>query len=145
MHHETTKPNHSRDCQRTNLSSKIITHQLCQSSSCGLIYSHQSQAFTAPSTHKKHRHPTANMNTPQENALLRRSSLLIDFFNCKERSIINPMEVPKKMKMIFWIQKNRQTGQAITLMVDDDHNKICLVRAAHRIYMRAKRLGQSDS
>ena len=54
------------------------------------------------------------------------------------------MEVPKKLKMIFRIQKNRPNGQAITLVANDNHNEICLVRAAHRIYMRAKRLGQSD-
>ena len=49
--------------------------------------------------------------------------------------------------MIFQIQKNRRNGQTITLVADNDHNKICPVRAAHahHIYMRAKRLGQSDS
>jgi hypothetical protein len=55
------------------------------------------------------------------------------------------MEVPKKLKTIFRIQKNRWNGQAITLVADDNHNKICPVWAAHCIYMRAKRLGQSDS
>ena len=55
------------------------------------------------------------------------------------------MEVPKKLKMIFRIQKNRQSGQAITLVAYDDHNKICPVQVAHCIYMRAKRFGQSDS
>jgi hypothetical protein len=55
------------------------------------------------------------------------------------------MEVPKTLKMTFRIQKKRRNGQAITLVADDDHNEICLVWAAHCIYMRAKRLVQSDS
>ena len=46
------------------------------------------------------------------------------------------MEVPKKLKMIFRIQKNR---------ADDNHDEICPVWGAHCIYMRAKRLGQLDS
>ena len=68
-----------------------------------------------------------------------------NFFNCKKRLIINQMEVPKKLKMIFRIQKNRWNGQAITLVADDNHDEICPVWGAHCIYMRAKRLGQSDS
>jgi hypothetical protein len=55
------------------------------------------------------------------------------------------MEVPKKLKMTFRIQKNRQNGQSITLVFDVAHPDICPVRAAYRIYLRAKRLGQSDS
>jgi len=55
------------------------------------------------------------------------------------------LEVPKKLKMTFRIQKNRQNGQSITLVSDDAHPDICPVRAAHRIYLRAKKLGQSDS
>ena len=67
------------------------------------------------------------------------------FYNSKGRLIIDPMEVPKKMKMTFQIQKNRQNGQSIMLVADDTHPDICPVRAAHRIYSRAKKLGQSDS
>jgi hypothetical protein len=55
------------------------------------------------------------------------------------------MEVPTKLKMTFRIQKNRQNGQSITLVADDTHPEICPVRAAHHIYLRAKKLGQSDS
>jgi hypothetical protein len=52
---------------------------------------------------------------------------------------------PKKMKVTYQIQKNRQNGQSITLVSDDDHPDICPVRAAYRILLRAKRLGQSNS
>jgi len=55
------------------------------------------------------------------------------------------MEVPKKLKMTFWIQKNRRNGQSITLVANNAHQDICLVRAACRIILRAKKLGQSDS
>jgi hypothetical protein len=55
------------------------------------------------------------------------------------------MEVSKKLKMTFQIQKNRWNGQSITLVADDAHLNICPVRAAYRIYLRAKKLGQSDS
>jgi hypothetical protein len=41
--------------------------------------------------------------------------------------------------------KKRQTGQKLTLVTDDDHPDICPVRAAYRIFLRAKRLGQSSS
>ena len=58
---------------------------------------------------------------------------------------MNPMEVLKELKMIFRIQKNRQNGQAITLVAGNDHNEIFPVRAAHRIYLRTKKLGQLDS
>ena len=51
---------------------------------------------------------------------------------------------PSKVKITFWIQKNRQNGQAITIAADNDHPTICPVRAAYRILLRAKRLGQTD-
>ena len=40
-------------------------------------------------------------------------------------------------------QKN-WNGQSITLAADVKNHHICPVRAAHRIYLHAKRLGQSD-
>ena len=49
------------------------------------------------------------------------------------------MEVPKKLKLTFRIQKNRQKGQSITLMAEDAHLDICPVWAAYRIYLRAKK------
>jgi hypothetical protein len=55
------------------------------------------------------------------------------------------MEVPKKLKMTFWIQKNRRNGQSITLVADNAHQDICLVRATCRVFLRAKKLDQSDS
>ncbi len=51
---------------------------------------------------------------------------------------------PKKMKLTFRIQKNCQNGQSITFAANDKHPHICPVRAAYRIYLWAKRLGQSD-
>ncbi len=47
--------------------------------------------------------------------------------------------------MTFRIQKNRQNGQSITLVADDAHHDICPVQAAHCIFLRAKKLGQSNS
>ena len=45
---------------------------------------------------------------------------------------------------MFRNQKNPENGQSITLAADDKNHHICPVRAAYRIYLRAKRLGQSD-
>lgn len=56
-----------------------------------------------------------------------------------------PKEFPTKLKITFRIQKNRQNGQSITLVADNDHVSICPVRAAYRIFLRSKRLGQLDS
>ena len=67
------------------------------------------------------------------------------FYNSIGRLITDPIEVPKKLKMTFRIQKNRRNGQSITLVANDAHLNICPVRAAYRIYLRAKKLGQSDS
>jgi len=67
------------------------------------------------------------------------------FYNSKGRRIIDPIEVPTKLKMTFRIQKNRKNDQSITLVFDETHSDICPVRAAYRIYLRAKNLGQSDS
>ncbi len=67
------------------------------------------------------------------------------FYNNKERLVLDTMEVQKKLKMTFQIQKNRQNGQSITLVADDAHQDICPVQAARRIFLRAKKLGQSDS
>jgi hypothetical protein len=55
------------------------------------------------------------------------------------------MEIPKKLTMTFWIQKNRQNSQSITLVANNAHHNICPVQAAYRIFLRAKKLGQSDS
>ncbi len=51
---------------------------------------------------------------------------------------------PKKMKITFWIQKNRQNGQSIKLISDDNHLDICPVQAAYKIFLRSRRLGQTD-
>ncbi len=55
-----------------------------------------------------------------------------------------PQDFPKILRVRFRIQNNRQNGQKLTLVTDDDHPNICPVRAAYRIFLRAKRLGQSD-
>ena len=71
------------------------------------------------------------------------------FYNKKGRlmtvhSLNGLTDPPTKMKMTFQIQKNRQNGQSITFVADDKHPNICPVCAAYRIFLRAKRLGQSD-
>jgi hypothetical protein len=53
-------------------------------------------------------------------------------------------EVPKRLQITFRIQKNRKNGQKITFAADDKHPHICPVRSAYCIFLRAKRLGQSD-
>jgi hypothetical protein len=60
-----------------------------------------------------------------------------------EHSLDGLADLRTKMKMTFRIQKNRQNGQSITFVADDKHPNICPVRAAYRIFLRAKRLGQS--
>ncbi len=50
---------------------------------------------------------------------------------------------PKKMKITFWIQKNRQNGESITLKSDDNHPNICPVQAAYKIFLQSRRLGQT--
>ncbi len=52
---------------------------------------------------------------------------------------------PTKLHVTYRIQKNRQNGQSITLVSDNNPPDICPVRAAYRIFLRANRLGQSDS
>ncbi len=44
-------------------------------------------------------------------------------------------KVPKKLKVTFRIQKNRQNGQSITLVANDAHPHICPVQAAYRIFL----------
>jgi hypothetical protein len=71
------------------------------------------------------------------------------FYNEKGRlitkhSLENTHVKPKKLKVTFRIQKNRENGQSITLAANDKNHHICPVRAAYRIYLRAKCLGQSD-
>jgi hypothetical protein len=51
---------------------------------------------------------------------------------------------PKKMKITFWIQKNRQNNQLITLISEDSHPDICQVRSAYKIFLQSRRLGQTD-
>jgi hypothetical protein len=54
--------------------------------------------------------------------------------------------MPTKVKVTFRIQKmNRQNGQSVTIVSDNNHPDICPVRAAQRIVKQAKRLGQSES
>jgi hypothetical protein len=73
------------------------------------------------------------------------------FFDARNRLIsihaqgTDLREYPKKLRITFRHQKNRQNGQSITLVSDDEHKDICPVRAAYHIFLRSKRLGQSDS
>jgi hypothetical protein len=60
------------------------------------------------------------------------------FYNSRGRLIIDPMEILKKLKMTFRIQKNRQNNQSITLVADNAHHDICLVHAAHHFFLEPK-------
>ena len=53
--------------------------------------------------------------------------------------------VAKKVRVTWKIQKNRQNGQAITVSSEDEKPLICPVRAALRMVLRARRLGQPDT
>jgi hypothetical protein len=52
---------------------------------------------------------------------------------------------PAIIKVTYRIEKIGKNGQCITLVADDNHPDICPVWAAYRIFLRAKRFGQSDS
>jgi hypothetical protein len=54
------------------------------------------------------------------------------------------VDLPKKMKLMFRIQKNCQNGQSITFVADDNHPHICPVHTALQIYLQAKHLGSLD-
>ena len=59
--------------------------------------------------------------------------------------LLESMSLVKKLQVTWRIQKNRQNGQAITVSADDEHPQICPVRAALRMLLRARRLGQPDN
>ena len=71
-------------------------------------------------------------------------------FYAKDGSVIDHADwqtnniVPHRVKLLFRIQKNRQNGQTLTIVADDNHVDICPVRAAYRIFVRAKFLGQLE-
>ena len=104
-----------------------------------------SQVCAAPSTHRKPNQLLTNT------ASLKHSSQAIGNFSTASRVInVNsihgePKEFLAKLRIIFQIQKNRQNGQKINLVANNDHANICPVRAAYRIFLRSKRLGQLDS
>ena len=54
------------------------------------------------------------------------------------------IDLPKKVKLTFRIQKNCQNEQSIAFVVDNKNHHICPVRVAYQIYLQAKWLGQSD-
>jgi hypothetical protein len=60
------------------------------------------------------------------------------FYYSKGRLITDPMQTTKKLKMTFWILKNRQNGQSITFVGNDVHPDICPVWIAHRIFLKGK-------
>jgi hypothetical protein len=63
------------------------------------------------------------------------------FYNHNDASIdIHPsnnkiQEFSRKLRVTFGIQKNRQNGQKLTLVADEDHPDICPVQAAYRIFL----------
>jgi hypothetical protein len=68
------------------------------------------------------------------------------FYDEKERIIKNlnndSLHQALFVKITWRIQKNRQNGQSITLTAEIDRPKICLVRSAMQLVLRAKRLNQ---
>jgi hypothetical protein len=68
------------------------------------------------------------------------------FFDADRRRIENltPESISSvaSLRITWRIQKNRQNGQSINLVVDGDNPDICPVRNAIHLVLRAKRLGQ---
>jgi hypothetical protein len=59
------------------------------------------------------------------------------------KNLINDSLQRARFVKITWrIQKNRQNGQSTALAAEIDQPKICLVRSAMRLVLRAKRLNQ---
>ncbi len=56
------------------------------------------------------------------------------------------MSIPfqRKWKAYSESKKNWQNGQSITIVLDDNHPDLCPVNAAYQIFLRAKRLGQTN-
>ena len=50
----------------------------------------------------------------------------------------------RSVKVTWRIQKNRQNGQAITLLAEVDRPEICPVHSAMRLVLRARHLNQPD-
>jgi hypothetical protein len=62
-------------------------------------------------------------------------------FYDKKGKVVNascPISMPTKVKVPFRIQKNRQNGQSVTIVSDNNHPDICPVRAMQRIVEQAK-------
>ncbi len=141
-----TKPHHLRDLQRAARSSKkspidpvetVVADWFTLIRITGLCCAEYAQK--TQTSYDKHKYPL------DKHVVKAFISSDWKFYNSKGRLIIDPMEIPKKLTVTFWIQKNRQNGQSITLVADDAHHNICLVWAAYCIFLRAKNLGQSDS
>ena len=68
------------------------------------------------------------------------------FYNKKGKIVdaSNPNSKPTKDRITFRIQQNMKNGQSVTVVADDTYTELCLVRAAQRIVIRAKQLGQLD-
>jgi hypothetical protein len=47
--------------------------------------------------------------------------------------------LPKKIKVTFRIQKNRQNSQLTLIILDNDHPDLCPIRAAYKIFLQAKK------
>jgi hypothetical protein len=70
------------------------------------------------------------------------------FYDEKKRVIKNlnndSLQRARFIKITWRIQKNRQNGQSITLAAEIDRPKICPVRSAMRLVLRAKWLNQPN-
>ncbi len=54
------------------------------------------------------------------------------------------LQLACSVKITWWIQKNHQNGQSITLAAESDQPKICPVCSAMQLVLRARRLNQLD-
>ncbi len=87
---------------------------------------------------------THQANVPQKPSCQHIGSLMIRTTGSWKHHKGDVHTLPKKMKVTFRIQNNWQNGQSITIVLDDDHPDLCPISAAYWIFLRAKRLGQTD-
>ena len=83
-------------------------------------------------------------NAPQKHYCQKIGSFLIRTTGTWKHHKGDVHTLPKKMKGTFRIQKNWQNAQSITIVSDEDHPNLCPFSAAYQIFLRAKRLGQTD-
>jgi hypothetical protein len=61
-----------------------------------------------------------------------------------EISTFDSAESVAAIRITWWIQKNRQNGQSISLAMDKKFPSLCPVQSAVRMVIRARQLQQPD-